>query len=291
MNKSGIYRSRRAKRPRRPNRLTKGVVSTVLMTVAVFGVLFFVSRAFGETPAGLNAEIATDCLTRVVLPDDVNEEIIDYTGFRISFNSAHHQPNYAAWELTVEETKGTEVRNSKFKQDKNVYGCATLDDYRRSGYDRGHMAPAGDMKWDSQAMEDSHYLTNICPQDHTINGGRWSTLEKKCRQWAERDSALIIICGPVLSDVMTKAIGRNQVSVPERFFKVILAPYANPPRAIGFIMPNHPTDDGLEAMATTVDNIEAITGFDFFQCLPDDIENEIESSVNYRVWNKQNRRK
>ena len=138
-------------------------------------------------------------------------------------------------------------------------------------------------------MEDSHYLTNICPQDHSINSGRWSTLEKKCRQWAVRDSAIIIICGPVLTDIMPNTIGRSQVSVPERFFKIVLAPYAEPPRAIGFIMPNHPTPDGLESMATSVENIEQITGFDFFKCLPYDIENEVESKSNYRLWDKKRR--
>ncbi len=151
------------------------------------------------------------------------------------------------------------------------------------------MAPAGDMKWSAEAMADSHYLTNICPQDHSINGGRWSTLEKKCRQWAERDSSLIIICGPILTDQLDKAIGAQQVSVPERFFKVVLAPYTIPPRAIAFIFPNRPTSDGLESMVTSVDAVEAITGFDFFQCLPDDIEEEVEKMANYRVWERKNR--
>lgn len=289
MNNSETYRRRRAQRPRRPSQLTKGVSLTVLLVIVAFGVMFWLSKALGEEPATIGGEVTADCLTTVELPDETNEIIINYTGFKVSFNPVHHQPNYVAWELTGAETEGMEPRESKFKADSDVYGCATLEDYRRSGYDRGHMAPAGDMKWSAQAMEDSHYLTNICPQDHSINSGRWSTLEKKCRQWAVRDSAIIIICGPVLTDIMPNTIGRSQVSVPERFFKIVLAPYAEPPRAIGFIMPNHPTPDGLESMATSVDNIEQITGFDFFKCLPDDIENEIESKSNYRLWDKKRR--
>lgn len=289
MNKSKVYRARRRKRPRKLSHLAAKVLSTVCAVAIFAGLLFAFSNAFGETPQRLSDGIAVDCLTRVELPDDVNEEMIDYTGFRVSFNSAHHLPNYSAWELTGEETKGNVPRESNFKPDKNVYGCATLDDYRRSGYDRGHMAPAGDMKWSAEAMADSHYLTNICPQDHSINGGRWSTLEKKCRQWAERDSSLIIICGPILTDQLDKAIGAQQVSVPERFFKVVFAPYTIPPRAIAFIFPNHPTTDGLESMVTSVDAVEAITGFDFFQCLPDDIEEEVEKMANYRVWERKNR--
>ena len=151
------------------------------------------------------------------------------------------------------------------------------------------MAPAGDMKWSRQAMLDSHYLTNICPQTHQLNGGRWSTLEMKCREWARRDSLIIIVAGPVLSDELPRAIGDSQVSVPERFFKVILAPFANPPRAIGFIMPNSANIDGLETLTMPVDRVEQITGLDFFASLPDSIENQIESRTNFRDWNRRKR--
>ncbi len=289
MNNREIYRKRRSKRRRKTSRLTKGVMSTVVVFATLLVIMLASGQAFTETKPDLGDSIDSGCLMDVIVPDDVEEEIIDYTGFRISFNASHHVPNYAIWELTGEETLGTTPRKSKFKTDKRVYGCANTDDYRNSGFDRGHMAPAGDMKWNDDAMDDSHYMTNIVPQDHTINGGRWSTLEKKCREWAVRDSAIIVVCGPVLSDVITRQIGMSKVTVPERFFKVVLAPYTNPPRAIGFIMPNSPTNDGLEALATSVDNIEAITGYDFFSCLPDDIEGQVECSSNYRVWNRKER--
>jgi len=286
---SDIYKQRRSRRPKRLSRLTKGVSSTVAIFLLFLAAIIVVGQATKDSPVKINDDITAEKLEKVVLPDDINEILIEYTGFNVSFNPAHHVPNYVAWELTGEETKGDSPRKSKFRVDKDVFGCATLDDYRRSGYDRGHMAPAGDMKWSEQAMDDSHYLTNIVPQDHSINGGIWSSLEKLCRQWAVRDSALIIICGPVLTDIKQNIIGESGVSVPDRLFKVVLSPYTKPPRAIGFIFPNSPTDDGLEAISTSVDNIEAITGFDFFDCLPDDVENEIESSTNYRVWTRQKR--
>lgn len=283
------YMKRRAKRPRRPSRLTKGVSSTVAIFLILIAALVAVGQATREEPAELDCGISAENLTKVTVPDELNEISIDYTGFHVSFNPSHHVPNYVAWELTEDKAQGKSPRKSKFKADNDIYGCATLDDYRYSGYDRGHMAPAGDMKWSEAAMDDSHYLTNIVPQDHSINGGIWSSLEKMCRRWAERDSALIIICGPVLTDLNERTIGESGVVVPDRLFKVVFAPYTKPPRAIGFIFPNKPTDDGLEALSTSVDNIEAITGFDFFECLPDDIENEVESSTNYRVWNRQKR--
>ncbi len=240
---------------------------------------------------GTPAEIITDArLADVIIPDDQPEIMAEYTGFKVSFNPARHIPNYVVWELTGVEAEGQLPRSSRFFQDTDVYGCATPDDYRNSGFDRGHMAPAADMKWSEQAMTDSHSMTNICPQDHALNSGRWSTLEKKCRQWAQRDSALWIICGPVLTDHMPQTIG-NGVSVPRRFFKVILAPYASPMRAIGFIMPNSYTDEQLEQLACSVDQVEEITGYDFFSCLPDSIENSIESNMNLRLWNRNKRQK
>ena len=119
----------------------------------------------------------TTRLEKVILPDDLPSITKQYTGFSLSFNKVWHVPNYVAWELTADETYGETPRKSIFKPDNDIPGTPLLDDYRKSGFDRGHMAPAADMKWSADAMDDSHYLTNICPQDHSINGGCWSTLE------------------------------------------------------------------------------------------------------------------
>ncbi len=282
-----IYTARRSARPRkRKNRLAWGVGAFILL---IGFVAAEISTARQDSATTHIKEIDIAKLLLVAIPDETPEINKDYTGFSVSFNPAHHLPNYVAWELTAAKSEGDVPRVNKFRADTDVYGCPTLDDYRNSGFDRGHMAPAGDMKWDRQAMLDSHYLTNICPQTHQLNGGRWSTLETKCRQWALRDSVLIIIAGPILSDELPRAIGRMQVSVPERFFKVVLAPFAEPPRAIGFIMPNSVNIDGLEDLTVPVDRVEQITGFDFFSALPDSIENQIERQSNFRDWNRRKR--
>ena len=289
--KRNTYRQRRAKRPKKMTAHARAVLIVTLATAATFAALACCGHQFHKSEearyeAGRPHSV---CLLNVELPDETPEIKLAYNGFDVSFNPSHHQPNYSAWELTAEKANGQLPRKSKFAPDNDVYGCATLEDYRNSGFDRGHMVPAGDMKWDINAMEDSHLLTNICPQDHALNGGRWASLENKCREWVQRDSLLVIICGPILSDRMPRTIGRSAISVPERFFKVIFAPYANPPRAIGFIMPNSAPQEGLESLAVSVDNVEEITGFDFFSCLPDDIESEVESQVNYRIWNRRKR--
>lgn len=227
-------------------------------------------------------------LERVVTNPTLAQEMVKYTGMTISFNPELHLPNWVAYELTAEEADGSEPRAKNFAVDINVDGCATPYDYRNTGFDRGHMAPAADMKWSADAMRESFYMTNITPQDHKLNSGAWSKLEDKCRQRARRDSAIIIISGPVLTDPIEMHIGASGVAVPSRFFKVILSPYADPPVAIGFIMPNGYVEGGMQACAVSVDEVEAITGHDFFSALPDDIETQVESQVNFNRWSRMN---
>lgn len=216
----------------------------------------------------------------------LDETLVYYTGMTVSYNPVKHVPNWVAYELTAEEADGQEPRYKTFMVDGDVKGCATPDDYRNTGFDRGHMAPAADMKWNQDAMRESFYMTNIAPQANALNRGAWSRLEDKCRQRARLDSAIIIIAGPVLTDPDEMHIGATGVVVPQRFFKVILSPYATPPSAIGFIMPNSYVDGGMQACAVPVDSVEKVTGHDFFSTLPDDIEDQLESKINFTRWSQ-----
>lgn len=244
-----------------------------------------------EQPESRIIDSKDGALMEVVVPCDVEQQMVAYHGFTVSYNAEAHQPNYVAWELTADETNGGAKRDVNFDVDRSVRGTAELADYKNSGYDRGHMIPAADVKWDAEAMRASHLLTNICPQDHKLNAGAWATLEGNCRQWARRDSAIIIICGPVLSDYMPRSIGveGRRIPVPERFFKVVLSPYTSPPQGIGFIMANTSIDGGVQATAVSIDEVEAVTGYDFFSALPDDIEQEVEAQCAYHLWQRKKR--
>lgn len=214
-----------------------------------------------------------------------------YKGMDISFNPKYHIPNWVSWELTEEETNGDVNRTNKFSSDEDVAGCADTWDYNYSGYDRGHMAPAGDMKWDKDAMEETFLMTNICPQVKSLNTGSWKRLEEKCRYWAEIMGSLYIVCGPIIDGEPIEYIGDSRVYVPKRFFKVILSPYTNPAVGIGFIMPNGKVEGGMQACAVPIDSVEAVTGHDFFASLPDDIENDVESQCNFHYWSTLRKKK
>ena len=215
---------------------------------------------------------------------DREEQIIRHTGYTVSYNEELRLPNWVAYELTREKTNGTFNRTNRFIPDPQVNGiCPSTQDYSNSGYDRGHMAPAADMKWNVKAMKESFYLSNICPQLHNLNAGDWKELEEKVRKWAQKDSLIFIVCGPIVKK-SPKRIGINKVAVPNAFFKVILSPSGKFPKAIGFMMEHKKGNQPLRSYAISVDSIESVTGIDFFPALPDDIEQKIEKEFSTKQW-------
>lgn len=290
---------------RRPARRSRGALNlnplvVIAIVLAALAVGYAAQRSC-DSPADKSASSDSESdlpqdarwgdLTAVKgAPADGRE--LHYNGFDVNFNSRYRVPNYVVWELTPEKAAAqvADRKDSEFTADPNVDGSADPADYRRSGYDRGHMVPAADMKWSRRAMDDCHYMTNVAPQSGQLNRGTWQTVEDNCRSWTKKFGRLVIICGPVLSDRPLTTIGKG-VAVPERFFKVVLAPDADPPMAIGFIMSNFDQTGGAQAAATSVDEVEAVTGYDFFSALPDDIENEVEAQASYASWQYRHRKR
>jgi len=261
-------------------------VAAALAVVVIAIVVWLVASA-KETQKNSNTQVAGNLLEVVTNPA-LPEELLDYEGMTVSFNPQTHQPNWVAWELLESETDGDRTRkDAQFAPDPEVAASAYPSDYTNSGFDRGHMAPAGDMKWSATAMRQSFYMTNICPQSGELNRGTWNRIEEKCRQKATADSALIIVCGPIFEpDEAVQRIGQTGVAVPRRFFKVILSPYTDPPTAIGFILPNGRVPGGMQTHAVSVDSVEAVTGHNFFSQLPPQTEKEVESRCDFNRWSR-----
>lgn len=215
-----------------------------------------------------------------VMQSSTGGQILKRKGYTLSYNADYKTPQWVAWELTKKETKGKEGRTDKFLPDPDVRGAkAYTSDYTKSGYDRGHMAPAADMKWSKQAMEESFYLSNICPQNPNLNRGDWNDLEEKSRQWAKKHGVIYIACGPIYDTKRPKRIGNNKVAVPDAFYKVVLINDKKNPQAIGFIFPNKAGHKPLKKYIVSVDSVEKRTNIDFFPSLPDEIENRIEAEL------------
>ena len=216
---------------------------------------------------------------------DRPEQILVRTGYTTSYNRDTKNPNWVAWHLTREHTKGQNQRKQMvFTEDEDVKAPrATNNDYFNSRFDRGHMCPAGDNKWDRKAMEESFLFTNICPQNHGLNKYEWNDLEIKCREWAREYGAIDIVCGPVYDAENLRTIGRNKVHVPVAFFKVILCRKGTP-KAIGFLFRNEGKKQQMQDAVRSVDEIEALTGIDFFPALDDATERRIEARARLNDW-------
>lgn len=214
--------------------------------------------------------------------------ILSRTGYTVSFNTESNIPNWVAWELNASKLLELESRKSHFITDPDINPiiAITTNDYKGSGWDRGHMCPAADNKWDRDAMNESFYMTNVCPQNHNLNRGDWKELEEACRKWAE-DEPIYIACGPILYDEPIYGyVGTvHKVRIPDAFFKVIMTGLeSNMPRAIGFIYKNSSSNRKLYYYVNSVDEVERITGYDFFSALPDDIEDAIEEVYDLESW-------
>lgn len=261
---------------------------SIVIVVAVVLMNLLWSWAFGQKPTYQR----THSVTQYELPrrlTDRPEQILKKEGFVISFNSETNCPNYVAWYLTASRAKARSVhRKDEFNGDPQIPANRRVEtqDYYNSRYDRGHMCPSGDNKHSRRAMDDCFLMTNMCPQAHALNIGAWNDLEQECRRWAKNYGAVAIVCGPIYDSKSPQRFGRrgHRVAVPDRFFKVVLM-RGRIPKAIGFIYPNRNATRPMRNYAISVDEVERLTGIDFFYQLDDKTENRIEAECNPAAWN------
>lgn len=226
-----------------------------------------------------------------------NSVVIDHQHYTLSFNTERLVPNWVSWQLTQEEaTTITVKRRNKFLPDPMLKEEYRVEDSDYSGelrhtsiqLSRGHMAPFADMRFDAEAADECFLLSNICPQSATLNAGDWGTLENICRdKWAIEDSSIYIVCGPIFRTSKPKTIGKkHKVSVPDAFFKVVLSLRKGEEKAIGFIFENNNDKQPYDKAVHTVDEIERITGFDFFDWLPNRTERALEKRADISQWKR-----
>jgi len=213
-----------------------------------------------------------------------SNDLVRHTYYTLSYNEKYEQANWVYYSLTDSMViKGGSERSNKFKVDKMVSsGSAKSADYTKSGFDRGHLCPAADMDFNPIAIEESFLMSNICPQSPDFNRGIWKELETEVRNWAKKEHKLYVVTGPVFND-NKGTIGQEEVLVPGYFFK-ILYEETDQPKIIAFVFPNRKSDRPLTDFAVPVDEAEKLTGFDFFSQLPDELENKLESRVDFSEW-------
>lgn len=214
-----------------------------------------------------------------------SSEVVYHKAYALQYDEKYEQADWVAYELTKDMVEGSKYkRSNKFRADPDVKtGSANPSDYTKSGYDRGHLCPAADMSWDSVAMLESFYMSNMSPQVPGFNRGIWKRLEEEVRQWAVANKGIYVVTGPILSE-NPPTIGKNKVAVPNYYYKVILD-YTEPEiKGIGFVLPNKFSSKPLYYYSVTIDFVEALTGIDFFPELPDSVEEKIEGTAEKGKW-------
>lgn len=213
------------------------------------------------------------------------EEIIKRKYYTLSYNEDHEVANWVSYELEKKNLQNCTKRTNSFRIDPNIStGSATPNDYANSGYDRGHLVPAGDMKISAEAMRDTFFMSNMTPQPGKFNQGRWSQLETLMRAWAFNYQKIWIVTGPVLEKGLPTMGRDNQVSIPDKYFKVILRQNGNSYTGIAFLMETSVPHANLRAYATSINEVEEIAQLDFFQFLDNRIEEQVEGSFDVKNW-------
>ncbi|NOU59672.1 DNA/RNA non-specific endonuclease [Marinifilum caeruleilacunae] len=210
-------------------------------------------------------------------------EIVKHQHYILSYAEDHEQAEWVAYELTAHETVKLVERADKFRPDPSVSsGSARLADYKASGYDRGHLAPAADMGFSATAMSESFYMSNMSPQKPSFNRGIWKQLESLVRSYAKSYGKIYVVTGPVLN-TSAQQIG-NGVTVPNRYYKIIMRGEGENRKMIAFLLSNAKHDQDISKFVVNTDIIESISGIDFFPQLPDNLEDKLEYNVDKENW-------
>lgn len=257
----------------------------LFLLAAVITVLFIVTREnVDEVEAPVSSGIGFASLEEALPAHGTQEQIIRHSAYILLYNEKYEQADWVVYRLTRDMVHGGIKRTNDFRPDPTVAtSSATVNDYMRSGYDKGHLVPAGDMKWSQTAMSESFFMSNMSPQEPGFNRGIWENLESAVRAWADINEELYVVTGPVVvGDYRT--IGENGVAVPLYYYKVLLDIKEPGLKGLGYILPNKPSRLPLSRYAVSIDSVESFTGIDFFPSLPDSFENILESGYQSDEW-------
>lgn len=300
--KTSSSRSRRSSRAKKNNSLQR-----MLLLLLVIGVLFLLDSSgipifekivtlFGientQAPDNQSRGIKSETIQLTEIAQgypDIGKnpgEIETYSGFHLSYNEQHEQANWVAYILTKKQVKTSKAeRTDYFEEDTNIStSSAVHSDYSGSGYDRGHLAPAADMKWSEKSMEESFLMSNMSPQAPGFNRGVWRELEEKVRHWAVKNKKLYIVTGPIFGKNPEKIGKKNRVSVPKAYFKVLLDIQPDQYKGIAFYLENGQSDEELSTFAMSIDQLEAKTGYDFFHTVESADIDSVEKQLNLAAW-------
>lgn len=258
--------------------------SIYFIITLIFAIGFYIYDNYSIEEFQDNNEVNNSTLASVFLPTSTTGSIVTHNYYTLSYSEKHEQAEWVAYNLLAEHITNANFNRPYFEKDPKVSTqSAHYKNYSNSGYDKGHLCPAGDRKFSKFAHDETFLTSNISPQNHGFNAGVWNRLEQKTRYWATKYKKLYVVTGGVLNNA-SKTIGSEKVTVPNYFYKIILD-YQEPEiKAIAFLVPHKESNKALYQFVTSIDEIENLTGIDFFPELEDAVENKLEKSSNYTKW-------
>lgn len=269
----------------RQNHRSNKTLYTILILVCIVG--FWLFENF-YTPASYTNPAGGKDASEVPVylqPGSTTGHVIHHEHFMLSYSEPYEQAEWVAYVLKRAHLTYDDRKRPYFIEDPKVKTkSADWRNYRGSGYDRGHLCPAGDRRFSEYAYNETFYTSNISPQDRDFNAGLWNRLEMKIRQWAKQYGELVVITGGVLEDGLEE-IGAEDVAVPRRFYKIVARGYPDDLKVVAFLMQGEESARPLKTFLVPVDEIETSTGLDFFQQLSDSEEDSMETRVDSSGWN------
>ena len=258
-------------------------IIAVIIVIGIYSYDFFIEQKAKEEVI-TEGEIVKENTNEFYLPTSTTNQIVHHQNYSLSYSEPHEQAEWVAYELKLAHLSSTNRKRPYFEIDAAVKtGAGHWNNYKKSGYDKGHLCPAGDRRFTKAAHDETFLTSNISPQEHQFNAGVWNRLEQKVRYWAKKNDGIFVVAGGVLKDNL-KTIGDENVAVPNQFYKVILDNTNGKIKMLAFLMDHENSNLPLYKFVVSVDSLETLTGIDFFPELEDRIENKLEASASYKSW-------
>tara|TARA_R110002124_G_scaffold107047_1_gene259261 strand:- start:1159 stop:1986 length:828 start_codon:yes stop_codon:yes gene_type:complete len=263
----------------------------LIFLISITGYYFFSDAEIANNSNVKQASKSRDSVVHVtpiyvdfLFPELTKNQQVNHLKYSFSYSEKDEQAEWVAYKLFKNSINNSVKRKNNFREDLDVItGSATLKDYKNSGLDRGHLAPAKAMSFSKQTMSESFYMSNMSPQKPSFNRGIWKKLEEKVRSWILISDSLYVVTGPVLENPLGK-IGENQVTVPRYYYKSIIRFNNNKLFGIGFLLKNEKSNKNVASFSVSIDSIEKVTGLDFFYQLNTTVQNQLERNTNYQYF-------
>ena len=243
--------------------------------------LFFFSSSIGLTTKYPSLQ---DYNPLAYLPTSTTKQVIKQSYSALSYNEKYEQAEWVSYFLRSENEGVGHFKRPRFIYDPKVTTeSADSDNYKKSGYDRGHLCAAADMRFSKSAYDETFFTSNISPQKHNFNDGIWKQLEEKSRYWATKYNGIYVVTGGILQKGLP-TIGTEKVAIPNYFYKILFCNFQGKNKMVAFLIPSVKSKEPLYKFVVSVDSIEKMTGIDFFPQLNDVVENELERKSDYKAW-------